>query len=46
MSDWYCCFWLTSLFFPSISVFLVVFHFYTNNIDMINKYELIASKHY
>lgn len=41
MSVWYCSAWFTGLF-----IFLVVFHFSSNNTDMINKYELPASKHY
>lgn len=46
VSDWHCYFWFTDLFFPSIFIFLVVFHFYNKNIDMISKYKPSASKHY
>lgn len=46
MSDWYCYFWFTALFSPSTSIFLVAFHFYSNNTGVISKYELPASKHY
>lgn len=46
VSDWHCYFWLTDLFLPSIFIFLVVFHFYSKNIDMISKYKPSASKYY